>query len=398
MFKIFRKNHQNITGGRLPRAAVFFAAFALLLAASMMFATIDDEIRAREEEREELVRKLEELNAGINTNYELVYEINMRINETNAAIAELDAEIDSISGDILIAEKDIEQKVAEVAEYERALKEKQELLNKRLRVMYKAGTVGYLEVLFGADSMQELLSRADALQKIVDSDQNLIAELEEHKRQTEIKKNELDYRRSQLIGLLDQRVAKMDKQKELLEDLSVYALEVEQDVKALEEQYAIRLQEQAEIERILEQLELSKKAYVGGGMVWPVPSSFEISSPYGPRPELVVYGAPSFHTGVDIPDGYDAAVVAAQSGVVITATYLNSYGNSVMIDHGGGIATFYAHLNSIYVELGQEVTAGDVIGGVGNTGFSFGPHLHFEVRVDKQHTDPMEYIGGYLNY
>ncbi len=378
-------------------AVVVFACAAIIIfAASAMFATIDEEIEAKEREREELIRRIEELNASMNLNHEISNEINRRISETNAAIAALDAEIELITGDIADTELEIEKKTEEVAEYERKLKEKQELLNKRLRVMYKAGTVGYLEVLFGADSMQELLSRADVLQKIVMSDQNMISDLEEHKRITEIKKNELDYEKKQLVYLLDQRIEKKEKQRELLDDLYAYALEAKQDREALEEQYAMRMAEQAEIERVLEQLEMSKMAYVGGSMVWPVPSSFVVSSPYGYRPELVALGAPAFHQGVDIPGDYDASVLAAQSGIVMTATYGESYGRMIVVDHGGGIATLYAHLNSIYVEVGQEVTVGEVIGGVGNTGFSFGPHLHFEVRINGDHTDPMEYIGGYL--
>lgn len=358
---------------------------------------IDDEIREREIEKEQIIQRIQEINASIDIQEEAINEINVKITNVNDQITSLDKEIEKLGTDIRKTDQEKKAKEAEVLEYQEELKEMQDLLNNRLRVMYKAGAVGYLEVLFGADSMQELLSRADLLQRIVKNDQDLIVKVNKQKDLTEQKRQELAEKQELLEYLLNQRVEKKEQHQALLDDLYVLSLEAEQDKAALEEQIYLEMLAQEEIERIIDQLELSKQAYVGGNMVWPVPSSYYITSPYGERPDLTYLGAPYFHYGMDIAADYGADILAAQSGIVITAADLGSYGNTVIIDHGGQIATLYAHMSVIYVWPGQEVEAGQVIGAAGATGLTTGPHLHFEVRVDGQHTDPMEYVGFYLD-
>lgn len=377
-----------------------FVVSAVILVASVVYATIDidDEIRSKEEELEQSQQQLQEINDNLSLSIDILNEVNIKIYQTNEKISGIEGEIQSLSDDIRLTEGEIIKKQLEIGAAEDEMKRLEDLLYKRLRVMYKAGTVGYLEVLFGADSMQELLSRADILQRIVEQDQGLIDDLEAHKLVLQNKRKDLEYKKEHLEDLLGQRLAKKAEQDALLNDLFVYYQQVEQDISALEEQAAIKMREQEELTELIHQLELSKEAYVGGSMAWPVPSSYEISSPYGPRPELVLWGAPYFHTGVDIAAPMGDAIVAAQSGTVKTSDLLSGYGFTVMIDHGGGIVTLYAHMNAIYVEVGQEVTVGETIGEIGSTGLSTGPHLHFEVRVEGEPTEPMEYIGQYVGW
>lgn len=382
---------------------VFAMIGALLLAliAPAAYATIEEienQIKLREHELEEAQKTIEEINANISGVSEILNEVNVKIYATTQKINEIEAEIRDLSSDIEATEAEIAIKEIELKRAEDETRKIQDLLYKRLRVMYKAGTVGYLEVLFGSDSMQELLSRADILQRLVAYDQGLIDELEIHKAGLENKKKDLGYKKEHLEELLAQRVEKKTAQQNLLNDLHAYSLEVQQNIAALEEQAAIKMRESEEIRNAIEQLELSKQAYIGGDMVWPVPSSYEISSPFGPRPEMVAFGAPYFHTGTDIAAPTGDPIVAAQSGTVIVSTFLSGYGYTVMIDHGGGIVTVYAHMNAIYVNVGQEVALNEVIGEIGSTGLSSGPHLHFEVRVDGTPTEPMEYIGQYVGW
>jgi len=126
-------------------------------------------------------------------------------------------------------------------------------------------------------------------------------------------------------------------------------------------------------------------------MIWPTPGCKYITSPYGYRYHPV-YGYSSFHTGIDIGANNRSNVVAVQDGVVTLAQYNGGYGNCVMISHGGGISTLYAHGSQILVKNGQSVKQGDVIMLVGSTGVSTGPHLHFEVRVNGSHTQPLNYL------
>lgn len=127
----------------------------------------------------------------------------------------------------------------------------------------------------------------------------------------------------------------------------------------------------------------------GGYFVWPV--SGQITSPYGWRTHPV-YGGRSFHTGIDIGVGHGTPIDAARSGRVVDAGYMGAYGLAAIIDHGEGMATLYAHMSSIRVSVGQQVRTGDVVGLVGSTGYSTGPHLHFEVRVNGSHQNPMNWL------
>jgi murein DD-endopeptidase MepM/ murein hydrolase activator NlpD len=122
---------------------------------------------------------------------------------------------------------------------------------------------------------------------------------------------------------------------------------------------------------------------------WPV--SGTITSPFGYR-QNPFGGAPDFHPGLDIAAPMGTTVTAAASGTVISAGWYGGYGNYILIDDGGGMATGYGHLSQIFVSNGQQVQKGQAIGAVGSTGRSTGPHLHFEVRINGKPTDPAAYL------
>ena len=142
-------------------------------------------------------------------------------------------------------------------------------------------------------------------------------------------------------------------------------------------------------------LELAKQgietAYIGGELAWPVPGYTRISSPYGMRTHPIT-GVYKLHTGVDISAPAGANFVAANDGVVVKAEYNVAYGKMVLIDHGGGISTLYAHGSEILVQVGQEVKRNEPVLKVGSTGYSTGPHAHFEVRKNGVVTNPIPYI------
>jgi murein DD-endopeptidase MepM/ murein hydrolase activator NlpD len=137
----------------------------------------------------------------------------------------------------------------------------------------------------------------------------------------------------------------------------------------------------------------SKAIYAGGVMKWPTPGYTRVSSPYGMRIHPI-YKVKKMHTGIDIDAPSGAKIVAANSGKVILAGWNGGYGNCVIIDHGGGLATLYAHQSKILVSVGDKVQKGDTVGKVGSTGLSTGPHLHFEVRKNGSTTNPIPYVKG----
>ena len=150
----------------------------------------------------------------------------------------------------------------------------------------------------------------------------------------------------------------------------------------------------AEADRITSDIQsLSSKdtKYSGGVLLWPCPSSHRVTSEFGYRIHPIL-GYRKLHTGIDIGASYGAAIVAANSGKVIASYYNSSYGNMVMIDHGGGIVTLYAHASSRRVSKGASVSRGQTIARVGSTGSSTGNHLHFEVRVNGSYKNPRSYL------
>ena len=129
-----------------------------------------------------------------------------------------------------------------------------------------------------------------------------------------------------------------------------------------------------------------------GRFLWPTPGYSKITSDYGMRVHPIL-GTKKLHTGIDIGAPSGTRILSGDAGVVIHAGWLGAYGNAVVVDHGGGLSTLYGHMSSIAVREGQQVTAGQKLGGVGSTGLSTGPHLHFEVRVNGNPVSPW----GYLN-
>lgn len=271
---------------------------------------------------------------------------------------------------IVTTENNIKKKQKEMAE-------QKENLNDRLRVMYKNGSVGFVDVVLGSNSISELVSNIEIIKKIYKNDVRVLKLLKREHAKLEQIKIELNKKKISLV-----------KQKKIMEEEKK---KLDAKKKQLEKE---ELQLQAEANQLTAQLKAimdSKTKYVGGVFAWPVPSSRYISSPFGNRfhPILKQY---MLHTGLDIGAATGTTIVAAGNGKVILASWYGGYGNCVIIDHGGGIATLYGHCSSLAVGVGAEVKRGQTIAYVGTTGRSSGPHLHFEVRKDGQYVDPMGYL------
>ena len=361
-----------------------------LVITSITFA--NDEIKKRERELEELNNKIEALDASIENNKNLQSETNVKIKNVQTSIRNLETEIDTLNTGIADTEKAIVDKTAELEVAELKILEKNELLNDRLRVMYKTGTIGYVEVLFGAEDFTDLLSRIDMLQMVLVHDQNLIQFLKEQRDIIEQKKVELEAIKLDLVALFESKVSKQDELSVALNSLISYKTDLSKDEAAMSEMEDQLLKEADQLTDIIKNLE-SAAAYIGGEMMWPVPGNYSISSLFGNRihPISKEY---KMHTGIDIQSARKTDFVAAQTGTIIFSNWFAGYGKAIIIDHGGGYTTLYAHLDVINVEVGQVVKKGQIIGKTGNTGYSTGPHLHFEVRMNGDYVDPLTYVKG----
>ena len=284
------------------------------------------------------------------------------------------------------------------------LDDKQELFETRIRVMYENGDTTYMEVLLSSENFSDMLSHMEIVSQIMDYDKKVVEEYKALKLSIEQQKASLESDRKE--------------QQDYADDLKVAYQEIEaqkKEYKALKAKVDSNIElKKAEAERMLreqEQIndeiaELSRKEAAaasssgggGGGkvysgsMTWPCPSYNRISSPYGYRTHPIS-GTRKLHKGLDISASSGNPVIAAASGTVVKSYFSSSYGNYVVISHGGGVMTAYAHMTRRLVSAGQRVAAGQQVGTVGSTGNSTGPHLHFEVYVGGSTVNPMNYFN-----
>ncbi len=282
------------------------------------------------------------------------------------------------------AEKELVQKGAE-------LDKRRETLAKRLKGIYENGQVSYLELLFQSSDLTDFMTRLEYLGKLVVNDQNILAGIQEQKAQIATKKNELVAKRDQAAKLQVQAAsAKTDLDRKRVQYQKALADNKAAEQDALDDIEKLEAASNALIDKIKKLS--SKHGVIGSIKEWPLPGNYEISSPFGWRTHPITHKK-SLHTGVDIPAPSDTPIHAAGDGVVIYTGYFGAYGNVVIIDHGGGYSTLYAHQSKVGVSENEQVKAGEIIGYVGSTGWSTGPHLHFEVRVNGNPTDPLAFFN-----
>ena len=304
-------------------------------------------------------------------------ELSKKMAQLEKDIKELQKKVDNLNYLINQTAEEISSTEQRIQKKEKEMTEREDTLNERLKVMYKNGSVGFVDILLGSSSISEFVSNVEIIQKIYKNDMDVLDTLKkEHEELTEIKAS-LEEKKVTLAA----RKTDIAAEKTSL-DAKKKEFEAEEDKLKAE---ADRLT--AEIINLMDK----DSPYVGGEFTWPCPASRYISSSFGNRlhPTLNVW---KFHTGIDIGCSAGKNIVAAASGKVIMSQWYGGYGNCVMIDHGGGIVTLYGHASKLLVSKGQVVKQGQVIALVGSTGRSTGPHLHFEVRKNGQYIDPMSYF------
>lgn len=310
-------------------------------------------------------------------------------------------QINILNEKIDLLETEISDKESEYDRQKQDIQENFELLKKRLRVMYKTGNATVLGLILGADDFTEFLSHAQVTSRVAQHDQELIEEMTA--RLTEIRrlKESIEADKTELEGAKSQQANKQTVLAGQLEQTKHHI----QDIEQLEKEYlanktalAKQMKEvQAEVDAIYAKIQ-SEGEYDGGIMLWPVAGYKTVTSDFGWR-----FNRTDFHTGIDIARTnaagqgiYGKPILAADDGkVVFTQTsYVpgRGYGIYLIIDHGGGITTLYGHTCGLNVKLGQKVSRGQTIAYVGSTGWSTGPHLHFEVRVNGSYTNPWPYL------
>lgn len=346
------------------------------------------QLEALENERANIEARLAEIEKSQQATYEEIAILDEQISNTTAQIEVTQQAIDALAEDISIEEKNL-------AVATQKMETQYADMKTSIRVMYEAGETTYLDILLASDSFFDMLSRIEITQQIMNHNQSVFEEYAANAQAVEDAKIKLEADKEAQVDFritLDSQVITLEKESALVEEKMKELMADEQA--ALEAQDANLASEEEMADRVAQ---LSKElatqgVYVGGDLMWPTPSSTRITSPFGYRVHPIS-GSYTLHKGVDIGAGGGQDILAANSGTVIVSDYHSSYGNYVMIDHGGGMVTLYAHMSKRSVSAGQTVGKGELVGLVGSTGYSTGNHLHFEVIVDGTHTDPMSYFS-----
>lgn len=380
---------------------------------------IEKELIALREQQAEIKKQGQQLQADINENRQQTQtlvskkaDIDQQMDLSRQSIENLNAQIQQYS--LLIAQKQDELD-ASIAEHD-AL---QQQYKTRLRAMEESGDISYWSVLFQSSSFSDLLDRVDMIQEIAKSDQLMLEKLEAASEKIELERAELETQMADLEtakgeladqqALLEEQraesdalILQMSAEYNALSDeyLDVEASEAElvAQIKKAETDYfnALSAEEAArEAERNRQNNNKVTSSGSGssdsGGFLYPLPSRVAITDSYGNRLHPITQTI-RFHDGVDFAASANTSIYASKSGTVTFSGYAEAWGNYVTIAHGDGYSTLYAHMNNATVSTGDYVAQGDVIGYVGSTGWSTGPHLHFSIYYNGSSVNPMNYV------
>ena len=310
-------------------------------------------------------------------------------------VAEILSNIIYLNNQIDTANRQIAEKENEIVIAQEKIDTNKEYFKIRVVSMYKSGTTTYLEMLFGAESISDFFRRVDMLQYVIRNDKKVVDDMTAARDAIIEAKKVIEERREELQEAKTLAVTQKSKLDEALAEQQSIINQLSKEVQVNQQAAAKAQAEKEDLNRQLERELAGLKddpngsSYNGGKMAWPVPAGGRISSPYGYR----TYPDVGLHTGIDIAIAQGNSIVAAESGTVIRVINgTTGYGKYLMVNHGNGTVTLYAHASKIVVAVGDQVSRGQKIAEIGSTGFSTGPHLHFEVRINGKAVNPIGYI------
>ncbi len=340
-------------------------------------------------------------------------------NDTAAYVRELDLSLEQLGAELSSLEEQRISKEEEIAAAQQELEEARqteenqyEAMKLRIRYMYERGETSYFDILLQSENIADMLNRAEYISQIAEYDRNQLELYARTKEEVAQKEAVLEQEHSELLAVQEATEAKQASVETLLANKQQELQSYEAQIASAENQISeyekdIALQE-ARIKEIEEEIrrqeeEARKQAEAAGttykttslgdiNFIWPCPSSSRITSGFGGR-SSPTEGASSNHKGIDIGASTGSDILAAAGGTVTISTYSSSAGNYIMISHGGGVSTVYMHCSQRLVEVGDTVSQGQVIAKVGSTGYSTGPHLHFEIRSGGGNVDPSLYVS-----
>ena len=391
-----------IRNKKLRAAAAFLALVITALAfmpAGPALAVSQSEIDALEEQRDELKAQREEMQAGIDELKDQqagVLEQKRALDEQNEVYRQ---ELELIEEQVSLYTRLVDEKAAELEKATEAEAEQLAIYKQHVRAMEENGDYTYLSIIFGSKSLSELMSNLDMIGEIMDADKRIYDQYTAAREDAEEIKAEYE---ATLDALSDKQAEYEAEKADLEAKIAEASAMIEQLEEEINSNYDLYLEVLAQEEALesdiqsmiaeLERQEAANSITSTGTYIWPLPG-YSPGSAYGWRMHPI-YNEMRFHAGEDIGAPSGTPILAADSGMAtVIPDNGNGYGNYIMINHGGGRVTLYAHMSAFAISNGATVNQGDVIGYVGSTGNSTGPHLHFEVRVNGATTDPKSYFN-----
>lgn len=389
---------------------IICCVFALVIAFSQVDLPVAEKVDAAKSvselknEYNKLEEKAADLQNKVNASKNKINKTEEDIENIKESIETTKDQIDLLNSQIINLDKEIETLETQITEIETEIQENYEQFKLRIRAIYMAGEVSDLDVLLGSQNMEEYLTLRELMRSVANHDKALLESIEDSLTEVQKKSKEVEQKKTDAAdykAAAEKKHTLLQSQfkenQELIEELEET---MEADKEALEAANRAKEKQEAEIEAAIRRAEAaasgggnSSSSFQGvseKGFIWPVAGSSYVSSGWGYR---AAFG--KFHYGLDITGGniYGRNVLAAKSGKVIVSGWSNiGYGNYVVIQHSDGQSTVYGHCASLTCSVGDVVSQGDVIAKVGSTGWSTGPHLHFEIRVNGEKVNPAAYF------
>lgn len=356
-------------------------------------AITENTIESLQTQHEEVQTQIDEKQERLEYVRSVLSETMAQLQEVNEKIAEYEKEIASLGTQAEELEASIAEVTKKLEEAEARYEEQREAFETRLVALYEAGETTYLDVLLNSKSLTEFISTYYMIAEIANCDNEQLQDIEMERLAIQTAKEALETQKEQYKVAKDNKekiAITLENTKIIRKNYMNQLTEEELQIQAEIDQY---YQEINDIEAEIVMLTTANIGtdYAGGAMVWPVPGYTRITSEFGMRTHPIT-GVYKLHTGTDISAPIGANFIAANDGIVVKASYNKAYGNMVIIDHGGGVSTLYAHGSEILVEVGQTVQKGDAVLKVGSTGYSTGAHAHFEVRINGEYVNPMNFV------
>ena len=354
---------------------------------------VENTIEGLQNQQDEVQTNIDEKQARLEYVRSVLSETMAQLQEVNEKIAEYEKEIASLG----IQAEELETSIAEVtarlevaeAKYE----EQREAFETRMVALYEAGETTYLDVLLSSKSLTEFISTYYMIAEIAKCDNEQLEDIGMEKLAIQTSKEALETKKEQYKAAKDNKekiAITLENTKIMRNNYLNQLTEEELQIQAEIDQYYAEIND-IEAEIVMLTTANIGSDYAGGAMSWPVPGYTRITSEFGMRTHPIT-GVYKLHTGTDISAPIGANFISANDGIVIKASYNRAYGNMVIVDHGGGVSTLYAHGSEILVKVGQTVQKGESVLKVGSTGYSTGAHAHFEVRINGEYVNPLNFV------